>query len=175
MAVFPQSGAGTEFSDRAFSRLDHSAASASGTEGEAVMGHLTILAIGSMSGVPPLSAQVLLSVPVLSPAPPPQVRNSADENAAFGSKEDQPSLVNLETEPMEAAGTETASAFSPNSRNWRGFMRRCIDLLDSKAFNAPLVGAVALVTFGQMDYDWHAIALSLLTVAGYWLIFRDRS
>jgi hypothetical protein len=177
MAVFPQSGAGAEFSDRAVSRLDRSAARPSGTGGDAVMDHLTILAIGLMSGVPPLLAQVLLSVPVLSPAPPPQVRNSVDENPAFGSKKDQPNLVNPETEPIEAADIETASVYSPSypKRDWRGVMRRCIDFLDSKAFNAPLVGAVALVTFGQMDYDWHAIALSLFTVGGYWLIFRDRS
>jgi hypothetical protein len=111
---------------------------------------------------------------IVSSAPPPQVQNSARDNAAAGSNENQPSLVNLDTEALETAGLEAASAYSPSSQqqNWRGVMRRCIDFLDSKAFNAPLVGAVALVTFGQMDYDWHAIALSLFTVAGYWLIFR---
>ena len=111
---------------------------------------------------------------IVSSAPPPQVQNSARDNAAAGSNDGQPSPVNLDTEAIETAGPELASAYSPNVRkqNWRGFMRLCIDFLDSKLFNAPLVGAVALITFGQMDYDWHAIALSLFIVAGYWLIFR---
>jgi hypothetical protein len=111
---------------------------------------------------------------IVSTAPRSQVQNSAGDNAASGSNDDQPSLANLYTEAIETAGIESASAYSPNvkKQNWRGFMRLCIDFLDSKLFNAPLVGAVALVTFGQMDYDWHAIVLSLFTVAGYCLIFR---
>jgi hypothetical protein len=50
-----------------------------------------------------------------------------------------------------------------------------MNFLDNKPFSALLLGAVALITFGQMDNDWHVIALTLFTVAGYWLIFRDRS
>jgi hypothetical protein len=107
---------------------------------------------------------------IVSSTPRSQVHNSAGDNVA----DDQPSLVNLDTEAIQTAGIKSVLAYSPNVRkqNWRGFMRLCIDFLDSKLFNAPLVGAVALITFGQMDYDWHAIALSLFIVAGYWLIFR---
>jgi hypothetical protein len=51
-------------------------------------------------------------------------------------------------------------------------MRRWLDLIDSKPFSAVFVGGLSLGTFALMDYDWHAVALSLLAVAGYWLSFR---
>ena len=59
------------------------------------------------------------------------------------------------------------------AQNWSRSMR-WIDLLDSKPVTGLLVGAVSLGTFGQMDNDWHAVALSLSAVAGYWFIFRER-
>jgi hypothetical protein len=51
---------------------------------------------------------------------------------------------------------------------------RWIDFIDSKPVTGLLVGAVSLGTFAQMDNDWHAVALSLSTVAGYWFLFRER-
>jgi hypothetical protein len=51
-------------------------------------------------------------------------------------------------------------------------MRRLIDFFDSKPCAAFLVGAGTLATLAQMDDDWHVPALSLLSVAAYWFIFR---
>ncbi|HEY7299876.1 MAG TPA: hypothetical protein VH684_18365 [Xanthobacteraceae bacterium] len=49
-----------------------------------------------------------------------------------------------------------------------------IDFLESKPVTGLLVGAVSLITFGQIDHDWHAVALSLATVACYWFLFREQ-
>jgi hypothetical protein len=51
-------------------------------------------------------------------------------------------------------------------------MRPRFDFIESKPFSAVFVGALSLGTFALMDYDWHAVALSLLAVAGYWLSSR---
>jgi hypothetical protein len=50
---------------------------------------------------------------------------------------------------------------------------RWIDFLDSKPISGLLLGAISLGTFTMIDPDWHGAALSLLTVATYWLLFRD--
>jgi hypothetical protein len=51
---------------------------------------------------------------------------------------------------------------------------RWVEFIESKPVTGLLVGAVSLGTFGQMDNDWHAVALSLATVAGYWFLFHER-
>jgi hypothetical protein len=50
---------------------------------------------------------------------------------------------------------------------------RLIDLIDAKPISGLLLGAVSMGTFTMIDPDWHGVALSFLTVAGYWLLFRD--
>jgi hypothetical protein len=50
---------------------------------------------------------------------------------------------------------------------------RWIDFLDSKPVSGLMLGAVSLGTFTMIDPDWHGVALSFLTVATYWLLFRD--
>jgi hypothetical protein len=50
---------------------------------------------------------------------------------------------------------------------------RLIDLIDAKPISGLLLGAVSLGTFTMIDPDWHGVALSFLTVAGYWLLFHD--
>jgi hypothetical protein len=54
-------------------------------------------------------------------------------------------------------------------------MRSWIDFTESRPFTALLIGAVALPTIWEMHNDWHAVAMSLFLVAGYWFIFRVRS
>ena len=53
-------------------------------------------------------------------------------------------------------------------------MRPRFDFIESKPFSAVFVGALSLGTFALMDYDWPAVVLALLSVAGYWFIFRER-
>ena len=52
-------------------------------------------------------------------------------------------------------------------------LRPRFDFIESKPVTAVFVGALSLGTFALMDNDWHAVALALLSVAGYWLMFRE--
>ena len=48
-----------------------------------------------------------------------------------------------------------------------------MDFFESKRFGALFTGAVALATFAQMGMDrWRALALALLCMGAYWLLFR---
>ena len=54
------------------------------------------------------------------------------------------------------------------------FCGHWFDFIESKPVTAVFVGGLSLGTFALMDNDWHAVALALLSVAGYWLMFRER-
>jgi hypothetical protein len=155
---------------------------------DAMIGGLSFLAVGLVIGV--AIAWVLPGFPQLLPSVAARAAPQAEKRPG---EPDQPSLVKIDADnavrAAQLANELPQELFERNKilRDKRPGLRpapvhhelvRSIrptasaSWLESKRFGAVFTGAATLATFAPF-HGWSALAVSLLSVAGYWLIFTD--